>query len=385
MTAEDRETLDRLGRLDSLNQVVGGFAHDFSNLLTTITLNLNLLEKKCSDPTALWFARSALRVADRGADLVNRLLAFAGKQTLSRVPADLNLLLSGMRDLLSRTVGPSVDLVVLGAGGLWPASVDRDQLEFALLNVAENARAAMPRGGRLAIEMANARIATPLGDVAPGDYVVIALEDTGEGLSEEAAERAFEPFFSTRRSPEHPGLGLSVVLGIAKAHGGSARVVRAAGGGCRIELYLPRATEAEMHGSPDPDGESDAATQPASTTVLVVDDDPDLLAVAQDGLTSLGYDVRLADSGSAALEVLASHGPIDLLMVDMTMAGMSGLELIRRARETRPGLKALVMTGGPAATAGCDGSSTAAMLAKPFRAADLAQAVAAVMSGGAVQ
>ncbi|MGH7126772.1 MAG: ATP-binding protein [Stellaceae bacterium] len=362
--------------------MIGGFAHDFSNILATIVLNLNLIEKKCSDPTAAWFASGALRAADRGANLANRLLAFSGKQKLSRAPTDLDALISGMRDLLLRTTGPEVEVIVSSCESAWPASIDRDQVEFALINLVENARDAMPRGGQLAIETSNTQIAAPVPDLAPGDYIVLALEDTGEGLSEEAMERAFEPFFSTRRGHEHPGLGLSAVLGIAKAHGGSARVMRAAGGGCRVEIYLPRATRAEIRAAADLETVPPPAREAANTTVLVVDDNPDLLAVVQEGLAGLGCDVLLADSGSAALEVLASRPLVDLLLVDVTMAGMDGLELMRRAREMRPGLKALFMTGGGEIPGLRKAEEPMpALLRKPFRTADLARALAAVMSG----
>jgi CheY-like chemotaxis protein len=236
----------------------------------------------------------------------------------------------------------------------------------------------MPQGGHLTIELVNARIAAATADLSAGDYVLLSLEDTGEGLSEEALQRAFEPFFTTRTGQEHLGLGLNVVLGIAKQHGGSMRVMRAANGGCRAEIYLPRARETAAtreqkttHGT----------GSPAKPTVLVVDDDPDLRAVAQDGLMSLGCDVLLADCGTSALEVLASHPAVDLLMVDVRMAGMNGLELVRRARAMRPGLKALVMTGAADVPELTGSREATAMLRKPFRAADLAQGITAILSG----
>ena len=380
MTDDDRERLERAKRLNALSQVVGRFAHDFGNLLAAIVLNLTLIERKCTDPTVLGFAGSALRAAERGAILASRLMAFAGKQQLSRASTDLKLLISGMRDLLSRVAGPAVEVVVRAPEGLWPVSIDRDQIEFALVNVTENARDAMPDGGALTIEMANAQIATEAPDLAPGDYVIIAITDTGEGLSEEASERAFEPFFSTRRSQEHPGLGLSVVLGIAKAHGGSARLMPAAGGGSRIEIYLPRATEVEINAPRDPVTALSWASRSAKTTVLVVDDDPDLLAVVQDGLTGLSCDVLVADGGVAALEIVASRSPIDLLMVDLNMKAMTGLELIRRARIVRHGLKALIMTGGGDVPDVRKTVPKTALLRKPFRAADLARAIANIVS-----
>ncbi len=370
-------------KLDLLTEVIGRFAHDLSNLFATIVLNLNLIESKSPDPTAKWFAGSALRAADRGTSLSNRLLAFVGKQTLERAPTDLHGLVYGMRDLLSRTAGPTVELIFSADEGLWPVSVDRDQIEFALVSVTENARDAMPRGGRLIVELANARVAEPRPDLAAGEYVVVALEDSGEGLSEDAMSRAFEPFFSTRRSHEHPGLGLSAVLGIARAHGGTAQLSRVAQGGCRVSLFLPRATESELRESDD--RESAPGQRKQLATVLVVDDDPDLLAVAQEGLASLGCDVLATDSGSAALETLVSNPAIDLLMVDVNLGGMTGLELIRRAREARPGLKALVMTGGADLPGLHPGSERPPILTKPFRAPDLARAIAVVLSANSPQ
>jgi CheY-like chemotaxis protein len=380
MTEHDRESLERAQRFDALSQTVGRFAHDFSNLLATIVLNLNLIEKKCTDPTALSFASSALRAADRGTMLTQRLLALAGKQQLTRTPTDLAHLVSGLRDPLARLAGPEVELVLRVHGELWPVSVDPDQIELALTSLVGNARDAMPRGGHLIIELANARIPAATADLAAGDYLLLSLEDTGEGLSQEALQRAFEPFFTTRAGQEHLGLGLNVVLGIAKQHGGSTRVMRAATGGCRAEIYLPRAGEGDNAVSRD-QKLSQGTGSPAKATVLVVDDDPDLRAVAQDGLNSLGCDVLLADCGMTALEVLASHPLVDLLMVDMRMAGMNGLELVRRARAMRPELKVLVMTGAVDVPELHGSRDATAVLRKPFRAADLAQGIAAVLSG----
>jgi len=378
MTQEDRESIERARRLDAMSQFVGRFAHDFSNLLATIVLNLNLIEKKCVDPTALGFAASALRAADRGASLAQRMLAFAGRQQLARSPTDLGHLVSRVRDSLARSAGPDVEVMLRRAEAA-SASVDADQIEFALVNLAENAREAMPRGGYLAIEIANTRVAAETSDLAPGDYAVIAVEDTGDGMSEEARERAFEPFFTTKATQEHLGLGLSVVLGIAKQHGGTARLMRAASGGCRIEMHLPCATGPEQAATAADAAPPGRAPRPKAT-VLVVDDDSDLRMVAEDGLKSLGCDVVLADCGLAALDILGSDPAVDLLMVDVRMAGMDGLELIERARALRPGLKTLIMTGG-AEVPQARGRSATALLRKPFRAADLAQSLASLLSG----
>ncbi|HKF70283.1 MAG TPA: response regulator [Stellaceae bacterium] len=371
---------DQAQRLDALGQLVGRFAHDFNNLLATIVLNLTLIEKRCTDPTALWFAGSALRAAERGTSLAQRLLAFAGKQTITLAPTDLEQLVSGMHPLLSRTVGPQVELGLRAAEDLWPVSSDADQIEFALIELACNARDAMPQGGDLMVEMANARLRAPTADLAAGDYVALSIEDTGGGLSELAQARAFEPFFTTRRDPAHLGLGLSVVHGIAKQHGGTVRVMRSSGGGCRVELYLPRASEAEISALRAGEAAAPGARHLSKGIVLVVDDDPDLRAIVRDGLEGLGCDVLLADGGVTALEILAVHR-VDLLMVDVKMEGMDGLELIRRARAVRPRLKALVMTGGSEVPELAAGAT--ATLRKPFRIDDLAQEIAGLLSSGA--
>jgi len=380
MTQQDRESIERAQRLDAMSQLVGRFAHDLSNLLATIVLNLNLIEKKCPDPTALGFAQSALRAADRGASLAQRMLAFAGRQQLARSPTDLGQLIARMRDTLVRSAGPHIEVVLRKAETCF-ASVDADQIEFALGSLAENAREAMPRGGRLAIDIANTRVAAETSDLAPGDYAVIAVEDTGDGMSEEARVRAFEPFFTTKAPPEHLGLGLSVVLGIAKQHGGTARLMRADSGGCRVEIHLPRETGPEHAETAGDAAPLERMPQPKAT-VLVVDDDPDLRMVAEDGLKSLGCEVLLADCGSTALHILGSGPAVDLLMVDVRMAGMDGPELIERARALRPGLKALIMTGG-AEVPEARGRGATALLRKPFRAADLAQSIASLLSGNA--
>ena len=368
---------ERARRLDALSELVTRFAHDLNNVLSTVALNLTVIEKKCTDPTALWFTASALRAADRGTDLVQRLLAFAGKQTITRAPADLNSLLARMRSAFSRTVGPKVELILRAAEDLWPVSVDADQIEFALVQVASNAHDAMPEGGHLIVETSNVRVTAATADLAAGDYVALSIEDTGEGCSEAALERAFEPFFSTKTDQAHVGLGLSVVLGIAKQHGGTARVLASSGGGCRVEIFLPRASDAEISAARSREA-APRGRQLAKSTVLVVDDDPDLRAVARDGLEILGCDVLLAGGGPDALEILKSHGPVDLLMVDVRMGGMDGLELIQRARGIWPGLKALVMTGGAEVPDSRNGATR--MLRKPFRVDDLAQEIAALLS-----
>jgi len=364
----------RSDRFDALGRVVGNAAHDFSNLLASIVLNLDLIEKKVADPEILWLARNALRAADRGTALTHRLLAFAGKQRLARAAVDLNTLLSARRDLFSRTVGPSVEVEYRLSHDLWPVLADPDQIELAVVSLALNARDAMPDGGRLTIETAKRRLRDGEGDCAAGDYVELSLSDSGTGMSGEALERAFEPFFTTRGTPERTGLGLSVVQGIARRHGGGA-AIQSSSEGTAAEIYLPRTISISSEATKGGVGEPDLIRN-AAPSVLVVDDDPALRAVVLDGLKSLGCEVLQAENGPRALEILASDRRIDLLMADVRMAGMSGLVLIERARSVRPGLNVLIMTGygeGP----GHDAlREDIPVLRKPFRVADLAHQIA---------
>jgi CheY-like chemotaxis protein len=361
-------------KLETLGRVVGSAAHDFSNLLASIVLNLSLIEKKVADPEMLWLVRNALRAADRGTALTQRLLAFAGKQQLARAAIDLNALLSTRRDLLSHTVGSSVELEFRLAPNLWPVLADADQIELAIVNLALNARDAMPKGGRLAIETSSRRLREGEVDCAAGDYVRLSLADTGEGMSGETLERAFEPFFTTRDALERTGLGLSVVLGIAKQHGGGAGI-ESSSEGTMAELFLPRSKSVVGEAAAE-DRSEDGRIHNIAPTVLVVDDDPDLRAVVLDGLNGLGCDVLLAENGASALEILASDRKIDLLMADVRMAGMSGLELIDLARTARPGLNVLIMTGYGEGPDLCDFPGEIAVLRKPFRAAELAHQIA---------
>ena len=361
-------------KLEALGRVVGTAAHDFSNLLATIVLNLNLIEKRVTDPTILWFVSNALRAADRGTSVSQRLLAFAGIQQLARKALDLNAQLSAMRDLLSRTVGPTVELEFRLAADLWPALADPDQIELAVVNLAMNARDAMCEGGRLTIETANRRLGDGEAGCAAGDYVTLTLTDTGEGMSREILHRAFEPFFTTREEQKRVGLGLSVVLGIAKQHGGGAAVASSSDG-TRADIYLPRAASLAQEAAQE-DRSDPARKRDVAASVLVVDDDPDLRAVVLDGLHGLGCEALLAENGPSALKILASDRHFDLLIVDVRMAGMNGLELIDRARAMRPRLKALVMTGYADAPELLAYRGEIAVLRKPFRAADLARQIA---------
>ncbi len=256
--------------------------------------------------------------------------------------------------------------------GLWPALVDPTQIELVLLNLAINARDAMPGGGRLTIRTANVSRGGAPRDLAPGDYVLLSVSDTGEGMSEEVLRRAVEPFFTTKEPGKGSGLGLSMVHGVATQSGGGLHIDSRLGRGTTVNVYLPRARRPSAAAR---EREPLAATVHERATIMVVDDDPDVREVAVSSLESLGYHMLAAENGAAALDLLARGGPVDLLIVDMAMPGMNGVELIRRARERQGDLRAMLVTGHAdiAAFAPAEGDL---VLQKPYRLERLAENVA---------
>lgn len=356
-------------QLDALRQLTGTVAHDFSNLLAAIALNLNLIEKHADGPALRPALQAATRATQRGSALTDQLMAFAGKRQVTLEAIDLEQLLSGMRAELQRMLGRGVRLAVSAGPGIWPVLVDPCQVETALLSVAANARDAMPHGGSLSIAAANRRVATPAADLAAGDYVVVSIADTGDGMSEPVLARAFEPFFTTREERKGSGLGLSIVLDVARRHGGAVQIRSRVGAGTTVELYFPRATAVK---------EAASAAPPTSglrrrRTALLVDDDAALRAALTEVLEEFGCDVVAAADGAAALGILRSDRPVDLLLVDLKMAGMGGLEVVHRARRLRPALKVLVMTGyGDMAEETAAAAGIAGVLRKPFRIEELA-------------
>ncbi|OKP75253.1 hybrid sensor histidine kinase/response regulator, partial [Ensifer adhaerens] len=284
----------------------------------------------------------------RAAGLTQRLLAFSRRQTLDPKPSDINRIVAGMQDLISRSVGPGVAVETVGAGGLWTAFVDVGQLENALLNLCINARDAMPDGGRLTIETGNRwldeRAAAQRG-LPPGQYVSLCVSDTGTGMSPDVVARAFDPFFTTKPIGQGTGLGLSMVYGFAGQSGGAVRIYSEVGKGTMICIYLPRHA-AEDHSSDIP---ADAGPAPAATgvhTILVVDDEPLVRMVAVEILEELGYEVLEASDGPSALKMLDARPTIDLLVTDVGLPnGMNGRQLADAVRVQRPGLNVLFVTG----------------------------------------
>ncbi|WP_207536565.1 PAS domain S-box protein [Sabulicella rubraurantiaca] len=377
---EERErieaTLRQMQRLEAVGQLTSGVAHDFNNLLTVVLGNLDFLEQAAQQ--AGLDARSLRRLslmraaAQRGATLTAQLLAFSRRQRLAARPLDLNETVAGMRDLLESTMGGSVTVEGSLQPGLWPALVDPTQIELVILNLAINGRDAMGPGGAIRVETANVSLGPPERpeEPAPGDYVMVAVSDTGSGMSPEVREKAFEPFFTTKPVGKGSGLGLAQVYGFAKQSGGGVRIETAPGRGTTVRVFLPRADAPVA-----PDGlegsENDGASR--RRRVLLVDDDAAVREVTGAMLDRLGCEVLEAGSGGAALDLLANEEvPFDLAVLDYAMPGMTGAELAREIATRRPGLPVIFVTGY-ADEAALRELGEGRVLQKPFTAEALAQ------------
>ncbi|CAH2603984.1 Histidine kinase [Rhodovastum atsumiense] len=361
-------------RLEAVSQLTGGVAHDFNNLLNVIMLEAEALGGLPEgDPPTLRPASEILNAAQRGAELTRRLLAFARQQPLRAQMIDLVTLLPDVAELLRRTLGGNIEVGLVVAAGLWPTEADASQLQDALLNLAINARDAMPQGGRLDIAATNARLdalAARAAELAPGDYVALSVADTGSGMAPEVLERAMEPFFTTKPPGAGTGLGLSMIYGFVRQSGGQLELASAPGQGTTVRLLLPRAaagvtalaSTAEGQAMPPPSGRGH---------ILLVDDNAALRQVLTRQLTALGYQVHPAGSGMAALAVLRGGARFDLLFTDEVMPeGMSGSALAAVAREIQPGLKVLFTSGFLHLAEGL--ADRHPVLPKPYRLADLA-------------
>ncbi len=344
-----RATLVQAQKMETVGQLTGGVAHDFNNLLTAIIGGADLLSRRAAllDEKSRRVLAGITDAALRGAALVERLLAFSRKQSLRPQPTDANRLITDMIDLLRRSLGEQVGVQTALAGGLWTTLVDRNQLENAILNLAINARDAMPDGGRLTLETGNAVLdddyAKAHADVRPGQYVVIAVSDTGAGMDAAVQQRAFEPFFTTKPEGQGTGLGLSQVYGFVKQSGGHVGLYSEKMQGTTVKIYLPR-----HHGAAPEDAAGDLtyAEVPRGTeTVLVVEDHADVRSYAAGTLAHLGYRVLEADDADRGLAMLAEHPDIAVLFTDVGLPGRSGRALAEEARRLRPGLKVLFTSG----------------------------------------
>jgi signal transduction histidine kinase len=348
---EVEEALRQAQKMEAVGQLTGGLAHDFNNLLAGISGSLELLDKRIAEGRMNDVGRyivAAQASTRRAAALTQRLLAFSRRQTLDPKPTDLNRLIGGMEDLIRRTVGPTIEVQVVGAGGLWATRVDPSQLENSLLNLCLNGRDAMaPRGGRLIIETANKWLderAARERELPPGQYVALSVTDTGTGMDPDVAARAFDPFFTTKPLGQGTGLGLSMIYGFVRQSGGQVRIYSEVGDGTTMHLYFPRfvgeaqeALEEERMAAPQPgDGE----------TVLVIDDEPTVRMLIVEVLEENGYAAIEAGDGPAGLKVLQSDARIDLLITDVGLpGGLNGRQVADAARATRPELKVLFITG----------------------------------------
>ncbi|MDB5577267.1 MAG: hybrid sensor histidine kinase/response regulator [Bradyrhizobium sp.] len=362
-------------KMEAMGQLTGGVAHDFNNLLTVILGNAEFIAEKLAAHAELRsFAEGIVTAAERGAELTRSLLAFSRKQPLMPKDIDIGRRVLDMEQLLRRTLGEHIECEFLLDRNQWLASVDPGQLTSALLNLALNARDAMPEGGKLTVEVRNASLDKAYveqnSDARPGDYVMVAVTDTGCGMTPEVAARAFEPFFTTKEVGKGTGLGLSMVYGFAQQSGGSMKINSKPGHGTAITLFFPQvgATDVPAAKPVDP-----IATPAGSETILLVEDDDMVRAYVENELRALGYRVIVTPNGPAALEVLRRPGQIDLLFTDVVMpGGLFGPQLAEEASRLRPGLKVLFTSGYSEHPVKSADRPDARILNKPFRRHDLA-------------
>jgi signal transduction histidine kinase len=355
-------------KMEAVGQLTGGLAHDFNNLLTAVVGSLDLLLRRTDDERLRKLAGNALQAAERGAKLTAQLLAFSRRQRLSPAATDANDIVSKMGDMLARTIGPHIRVETRLNPGLWHALADPTQMEVMVLNLAINARDAMPSGGRLTISTENVdAVPTHLtAELGNRQYVALSVADTGTGMTPEVLAKAFEPFFTTKEQGRGTGLGLSQLYGFAKQSGGTVRIDSKVGEGTKVTVYLPR-TEAPANvvDLPVPEGRS-----ASHISVLLVDDDDAVREVCSTMLEEIGCAVTQASSGEQALAVLKS-GNFTVIVTDVAMPGMSGVELADKAREFAPKLPVLFASGYADLQIFGEQLSHEALIKKPYRLSEL--------------
>ncbi len=382
------EALRQAQKMEAVGQLTGGIAHDFNNLLAGIAGSLELIAARLANGRTEGLDRyidGAQSSTRRAAALTQRLLAFSRRQTLDPKPTDINRLTSGMEELIRRTVGPAIEIEVVGAGGLWLTNVDQPQLESALLNLAINARDAMPEGGRITIETANKWLdqrAARDREVPPGQYVSLCVTDTGTGMTPQIISRAFDPFFTTKPLGQGTGLGLSMIHGFVRQSGGQVRVYSEIGIGTTMCLYLPRFV-GEMEVA-EVTEEERVAEPGHGETVLIIDDEFLVRMLMADVVEEAGYRVVEAHDGPSGLKILQSDARVDLLITDVGLpGGMNGRQVADAARATRPNLKVLFVTGYAENAVVGNGHLDPGMqvLTKPFEMTVLAARVNELITG----
>jgi len=378
------QALRQIQRMEALGQLTGGIAHDFNNLLTIITGNLELLDLEVEDDYQRDLLKRANDAALMGARLTDRLLTFARRRPLDAVLINLNDQLLGMMDMLRRTLGETVSLASSLAPDLWPVSSDVSEIENALLNLAINARDAMPSGGQLLIETNNISVEdAPLAedlDLAPGNYIRLSVSDTGHGIEPDALSRVFEPFFTTKEGGRGTGLGLSVIYGFADQSGGKVTIYSEQEVGTTVNLYLPSAEAEDFARRGNDDRAADFTG--SGEIILVVEDQAPVRAVTLSRLSKLGYEVREAKNAPAAIEFLQSGEPIDLIFSDVVMpGGMSGFDLAEWVSLNRPDIPVVLTSGfteNPAYGL-ASGKGEVPLLRKPYSRDHLAAAIKAAL------
>ncbi|WHO38697.1 CHASE3 domain-containing protein [Sphingobium sp. AP49] len=395
--AQERQAVEaqvrQLQKMESIGQLTGGIAHDFNNMLAIVIGSLDMVRRRLTPDTDARVARgidNATEGAQRAAQLTSRLLAFSRQQPLDPQPTDVNKLVGGMSEMLRRTIGETVRVETVLAGGLWRASIDSGQLESAILNLCVNARDAMPGGGRLTVETGNAHLddayATAHAEVLAGQYVMVSVTDSGTGMPAEVVERAFDPFFTTKGVGKGTGLGLSQVFGFVKQSRGHVKIYSEPGQGTVIKIYLPRHYGADMMDAPARTAPVELPRARGEEIILVVEDEERVRHMSVDSLRELGYVIVQASDGEQALAMLAIQPRIDLLFTDIVMPGINGRILADRAREQRPDLKVLYTTGYTRNAIVHNGmlDPGVAFLAKPFTFDQLAAKVRQVLDEGTI-
>jgi PAS domain S-box-containing protein len=383
------EALRQSQKMEAVGQLTGGIAHDFNNLLQGIVGSLDIVQKRLADGRLSEIQRyinGAMTSANRAAALTHRLLAFSRRQALDPKPLKANPLIVSMEDLLLRTLGERIELELALSSDLWPTHCDHNQLENSILNLAINARDAMPDGGKLRIETSNVALepANLAGnrDVDPGDYICLSVIDTGTGMTPEVLARAFDPFFTTKPIGQGTGLGLSMIYGFARQSDGFAKISSKVGGGSRIDLYLPRRAEVGAAASSE-EPAYEAHQAELGQTVLVVEDEPLVRLLIIDVLGELGYNALEAGDGPSGLRILQSPQRVDLLITDIGLPGLNGRQVADAGRLVRPNLKVLFMTGyaEKAAIAGGFLETGMQIITKPFAMGVLAERIRELMEG----
>jgi signal transduction histidine kinase len=374
---QNEEALRQSQKMEAVGQLTGGVAHDFNNLLQIIIGNLETLQRHLGDGSGR---------LQRAAALTQRLLAFSRRQPLDPKPANLNSLVGGLSELLQRTIGEAISIESVQGAGLWQVEVDPNEFESALLNLAVNARDAMPDGGKLTIETANTHIdeayAAAHAEVFPGQYVMVCVSDSGVGMDAKTLAQAFEPFYTTKPVGKGTGLGLSQVYGFVKQSGGHVKIYSEPGQGTTIKLYLPRFSGADAHAQ---EAEAEATPEGGSEeTILVLEDDDDVRTHSVECLRELGYRVVEAHDGPSALRLLERQPRVDLLFTDVVLpGGLTGAQVAAQARDLRPQLRVLFTTGYARNAIIHHGrlDKGVQLITKPFTFSDLAAKVRDVLDG----